>query len=94
MKLYTWDSNKNEKLKNERHVCFEDVIYFLENGGHESTVEHPNQEKYKGQKMYIIIMRDYAYLVPFVETEDEIHLITIIPSRKTTKQYRKDAGNE
>ena len=27
------------------------------------------------------------YLVPFVESEEEIFLKTIIPSRKATKQY-------
>jgi hypothetical protein len=50
-------------------------------------VQHPNQEKYKGQKIFIINIDNYAYLVPFVESEQEIFLKTIIPSRKATKKY-------
>jgi len=30
---------------------------------------------------------NYAYLVPYVEDEEEIFLKTIIPSRKTTEIY-------
>jgi len=37
--------------------------------------------------MYILNINDYAYLVPFVEKEEEIFLKTIIPSRKATKKY-------
>ncbi|GAB4544588.1 MAG: hypothetical protein Kow0063_38330 [Anaerolineae bacterium] len=50
-------------------------------------VEHPNQEKYKGQRIFIVNVNHYAYLVPFVESEKEIFLKTIIPSRKATKKY-------
>jgi hypothetical protein len=50
-------------------------------------VQHPNQDRYKGQKIFIINIDNYAYLVPFVESEQEIFLKTIIPSRKATKQY-------
>ena len=32
-------------------------------------------------------IRGYAYLVPFVETETEVFLKTIIPSRKATREY-------
>ncbi len=44
-------------------------------------------EKYKNQKIFIVSINDYAYLVPFVEGEKEIFLKTIIPSRKATKTY-------
>ena len=33
---------------------------------------------------------EYAYLVPYVETEEEIFLKTVIPSRKFTKRYLGD----
>jgi hypothetical protein len=32
-------------------------------------------------------LRGYAYLVPFVETKEEVFLKTIIPSRKATRIY-------
>jgi hypothetical protein len=49
--------------------------------------EHPNQERYPGQKISVVLIEGYAYLVPFVENEEEMFLKTIIPSRKATKQY-------
>ncbi|MHB8280998.1 MAG: toxin, partial [Candidatus Humimicrobiaceae bacterium] len=52
-----------------------------------AIVSNPNQEKYVGQKIYIIEIDNYAYLVPFVETKNEIFLKTIIPSRKAAKKY-------
>jgi len=30
----------------------------------------------------------YVYLVPFVESEDEVFLKTTVPSRKATRTYR------
>ena len=38
--------------------------------------------------IYAIEIEDYVYLVPFVETTDEVFLKTIIPSSKATKRYR------
>jgi hypothetical protein len=49
---------------------------------------HPNQEKYPGQMISVVEIDDYVYLIPFVETESEIFLKTIIPSRKATRQLR------
>ena len=49
--------------------------------------DHPNQEQYPGQKISVVLVESYVYLVPFVENDEEIFLKTIIPSRKATKQY-------
>jgi hypothetical protein len=38
-------------------------------------------------------MEDYLYLVPFVESEEEVFLKTIIPSPKAKKKFG-GAGNE
>jgi uncharacterized DUF497 family protein len=90
MKHHSWDNDKNEKLKKERKVSFEDVIYYIEHGQLLAIVDHPNQEKYGGQKIYVVEIDNYVYLVPFVETEKEIFLKTIIPSRKATKKYLEE----
>lgn len=87
MKIYYWDIEKNESLKNERAVSFEDVLYYISKGKLVTIIQHPSPDKYPGQKMYIVDSNDYAYLVPFVETGKEIFLKTIIPSRKATKMY-------
>lgn len=87
MKYFSWNDEKNERLKRERGVSFEEVIFYIERDELLDIVEHPKQEKYKGQRMFIVNIEDYAYLVPFIETEEEVFLKTIIPSRKATKKY-------
>lgn len=87
MKHYAWNPEKNEQLRKERGVSFEDVVFHIEAGDEVDIFEHPNQERYPGQKVSVILIEGYAFLVPFVESEAEIFLKTIIPSRKATKQY-------
>ena len=87
MKFFTWSNEKNEKLKKERNVSFEAVIFHILQNDILDIVEHPDQAKYKGQRIFIVKIEDYAYLVPFIETEHEVFLKTIIPSRRATKIY-------
>jgi len=87
MKYFSWNNEKNQLLKSERSISFEDVVFHIEKQHVLDIVQHPNQERYSGQKIFIINIDNYAYLVPFVESEREIFLKTIIPSRKATKQY-------
>ena len=89
MKYFSWNAEKNEILKEERQISFEDVVFYIAQGFLLDIVEHPNQEKYKGQKTFVVQIDDYAYLIPFIEDEHEIFLKTIIPSRKATKRYLK-----
>lgn len=89
MKYFSWNEEKNELLKEERQISFEDVVFYIEQGFLLDVLEHPNQEKYKGQKIFVVEIDEYAYLIPFVEDENEISLKTIIPSRKATKKYLK-----
>ena len=49
---------------------------------------HPNTAKYAYQRIFVIEIEDYVYLVPFVEDEECIFLKTIIPSRKAKKEFR------
>ena len=87
MKAYAWNKEKNQLLKVERDVSFEEVVVHIAAGDLLDIVEQPNTEKYEGQRMFIVKMREYVWLVPFVETDDEIFLKTIIPSRKATKKH-------
>ncbi len=87
MKPYDWNDEKNDWLRQERDVTFEDIVFHLSQGGLLDTIEHPNQDQYPGQKIFIVNVEGYAYLVPFVEDDETIFLKTIIPSRKMTKQY-------
>jgi len=84
---FVWNSEKNTQLIQERGISFERVIYHIERNEILDIIEHPNRSKYPGQRMFILDIGNYAYLVPFVETETEIFLKTIIPSRKATRKY-------
>jgi len=87
VKVINWNPKKNEWLKKNRGVCFEQVATILEQKEELAGFDHPNQKKYPGQKMLIIEIDNYAYLVPKVENDEEIFLKTIIPNRKATKKY-------
>jgi len=87
MKTFNWNSEKNQDLIINSNVSFEQVIYYLENGGLIDDISHPNITDYPNQQIFIILIVNYVYLVPYVETDDEIFLKTIIPSRKFTKKY-------
>ena len=87
MKKITWDSEKNKKLIKERGISFEIVVYFIENGQILDDFDHPNKKKYGNQNIFVVNINNYAYLVPYIETNEEIFLKTIIPSRKATRKY-------
>ena len=48
---------------------------------------HPNPEQYPGQRILVVEVNQYVYLVPYVEDDDYLFLKTIIPSRKATRDY-------
>ncbi len=48
---------------------------------------HPNQARYPNQMISVVAVNEYVYLAPYVVSDDEIFLKTIIPSRKATKKY-------
>jgi uncharacterized DUF497 family protein len=87
MKYFAWDNEKNEHLKQERGVSFEDVVFHTERGDLLDVLEHPNQERSPGQRIFVVSIDDYVYLVPFVKGKAEVFLKTIIPSRKATNMY-------
>jgi hypothetical protein len=90
-KSIRYSFKKNEFLKEQRDISFEDVILALESGKLLDDIEHPNKEKYPNQNIFIILIeiKDYVYLVPYVEDDTSIFLKTIIPSRQMNKKYNK-----
>ena len=74
-------------LATQRGITFEEIVERIESGATVVETAHPNQEKYPGQKILIVDVDGYAYLVPFVGDECACFLKTIIPSRKATKKY-------
>lgn len=86
MKYFNWNPQKNKKLIKERGVSFEICLVKIENKDILDILDNPN---YPNQKIFVLEIDGYVYLVPFVENENEIFLKTIIPSRKFTKKYLK-----
>ena len=87
MKPINWNSTKNQQLISERGISFEDIVFYLQQGALLDDIEHPNNDKYPNQRVFVINIDDYAYLIPYVEDRKEIFLKTVIPSRKATKIY-------
>jgi hypothetical protein len=94
LKYFTWDVGKNDKLKTERGIGFEEIVFLIERGNLLDILEHPNQERYGGQKIFVVRREDYVYLVPFVEDARFVFLKAIIPSRKATKMYLEKEDDE
>jgi uncharacterized DUF497 family protein len=91
MPTFNWNKEKSRKLKKMRGVSFEDVLPILEAHGEIGIIN--NKGKYNHQRIFIIEIKNYIYTVPFVENNNEAFLKTIIPSRKETKKYLKERGN-
>ena len=94
MKTIKWNEDKNQLLKIQRGVCFEDILDKIEAGEILGRKKHPNSNKYPNQMIFIFEINEYIYYVPFVEDEDKIFLKTIIPSRKLTKEYKRKSDEK
>lgn len=88
MKRFDWSIEKNKKLIIERNISFEEIVIFIEQGSLLDIVDNSNP-RYRQQKMFVVDVAGYVYIVPFVETEEAYFLITVFPSRKATKEYLK-----
>lgn len=75
------------RVRIPRNISFEEVVFHIERGNLLDVLEHPNQRRYLGQRILVVDIGGYAYLVPCVESEAEIFLKTVIPNRKATNTY-------
>ncbi len=87
MKPFRWNHEKNEALKIERGISFEEMVLAIEAGGLLDELRHPNPEKYPNQSVLVVTLDGYVYLMPYVEEPDYYFLKTVIPSRKATRDY-------
>lgn len=84
---FDWNEEKNERLREERDISFEEVVDAINDGGLLETLDHPNQKRHPNQKIYVVKIGTYVYQVPFIFDREKIFLKTIYPSRKATKKY-------
>lgn len=90
---FDWNDAKSAFLKKERGVSFEDVVFHVAAGSVLDVLDHPRPDSYPGQRVMVVDIEGYAFIVPFVTDGDVWFLKTIIPSRKMTKQYLGGAGS-
>lgn len=80
-----WDDEKNERLKRERNISFEEVAAMILEKRYVAIVKHPKRSK---QRIFLIPIHGYIHAVPFVlDSEDNIVLKTVFPSRKFNQEY-------
>jgi uncharacterized DUF497 family protein len=92
--VFDWDDKKNEQLKRERGISFEQIVFLILNDCILDILEHPNKSKYGDQRLYVINVDGYAYIVPFEDRKGVRFLKTIFPSRKYTQKYLRRAGEQ
>ncbi|MBO4956498.1 MAG: hypothetical protein J6C50_01535 [Rickettsiales bacterium] len=88
---FDWNNDKNEKLKKERGISFEELIYSGKLIGRikNRSPLHPNQFE------LIIIYKDYCYSVPYVVQENgTLFLKTAHKDRKLDKTYNNYNNNK
>jgi uncharacterized DUF497 family protein len=94
MKNFEWNEEKNKLLRKERQISFEEIVDALKKGKLLDRYKHPNEEKYCHQEIFVVEIKDAAYIVPFVEDEGKYFLKTIYKSRKAAKKYTKHKKGE
>ncbi len=86
-RLLLWNSEKDEWLRRERRIGFEDVRSALKEGKLLADLPHPNQARFPAQRVLIVDIRNETYVVPYVADEHAMFLKTIYASRKARRIY-------
>lgn len=84
-----WNEVKDKILKKTRKIGFDKIAKAIAKKQILDIFPHPNKKRYKNQKIMLVNIKNYIYVVPFVEKEDQLFLKTIYASRKYTKKYLK-----
>jgi len=50
VKYFDWDDAKNAKLRAERGIGFEEIVFHIERGDLLDILEHPSPQRYAGSK--------------------------------------------
>lgn len=92
---FNWSEEKNQRLKAERGISFEEIIIAIEEGFLVDVLQHHDFERYHNQRIYLVLYREYLWATPHVidDEREEIFLKTIYPSRKFTKDYMSTRGH-
>jgi uncharacterized DUF497 family protein len=87
--MYRWNHEKNRLLVTTRGISFDEIVQAISDGLVVDDSPHENNGKYPNQRVLTLIIREYAYLVPYVMDGSDRFLKTIIPSRKASKKFKE-----
>ena len=85
---------KNAKLRAERGIGFEDVVFNFQRGDLVDTGNTRIPAVTAASPSSSCGARSTCYLVPFVKDEHTVFLKTILPSRRATKQYLGEESDD
>lgn len=94
MFTFEYDPEKDQKLRQERNISFDEIIMLIHEGKLIDILDHPNQSQYAKQKIYVLDVDGYVWLIPYVQNDNRIFLKTAFPSRKHTKQYIRERNGK
>ncbi len=86
--MIIWENEKNQKLKAERDISFEQISDLILRKEYLDILENPSREN---QMLFVVKLNSYIYYsVPFViDKKSNIILKTAFPSRKLNKKYNE-----
>ncbi len=89
---FDYSEEKNSILIETRGVGFDQIIEVIQSENLIDDQNNPNFKRYPGQKMFIVKVKKYVYVVPYVidEKRQVYFLKTFYPSRKLNKRYLKN----
>ena len=62
VKYFDWDDAKNAKLRAERGIGLEYIVFHIERGDLLDVLEHPNPDRYAGQRILVVRARGLRVL--------------------------------
>lgn len=85
--MILWDDEKNQKLRLERNISFEQIAELILRKEYLAILEHPSRPN---QQIFVLLLNGYVHAVPFVIDEQaNIVLKTAFPSRKLHKKHMR-----
>jgi hypothetical protein len=87
---FDWDPDKNDWLRRNRNITFEEIALLLASGLVWKVTKHLNTKKFPNQHVFLVPVNDYIYFVPSVIEGDVIFLKTAFLHRQSTKMYLEE----
>lgn len=64
--MILWDDEKNQKLRLERNISFEQIAELILRKEYLAILEHPSRPN---QQIFVMLLNGYVHAVPFVINE-------------------------